>query len=223
MLFARTDPHRDPDKPHRGISAFLVRKERGGFPPGITGTPVRKIGYFGWQTWELSFDDFRVPASALLGEEGKGFYLAVSGLEVGRAHTAARAIGLARAALEDSIAYVTTREQFGRPIGEFQYLRFQIAKMAADIEAARQLMYSVATAIDSGRRCSLEAAMCKLVATEMAERVTSQGIQIHGGAGYTTDFQVERHWRDARLTRIFEGTSEIQMRIISDELLGRIS
>jgi len=222
VLFARTDPHRDAATPHRGISAFLVEKERGVFPPGITGNPVRKIGYFGWQTWELSFDDFRIPASALLGEEGRGFYLAVSGLEVGRAHTAARAIGLARAALEDSIAYVKTREQFGRPIGEFQYLRFQIARMAADIEAARQLMYSVATDIDSGRRCSLEAAMCKLVATEMAERVTSQGIQIHGGAGYTTDFQVERHWRDARLTRIFEGTSEIQMRIISDELLGRV-
>lgn len=221
VLFARTDPVRDPAKPHRGISAFLVEKNRGVFPAGITGNPVRKIGYFGWQTWELSFDDFRLPASALLGEEGRGFYLAVSGLEVGRAHTAARAIGLARAALEDSIAYVATREQFGRPIGEFQYLRFEIARMAADIEAARQLMFSVATDIDSGRRCSLEAAMCKLVATEMAERVTSQGVQIHGGAGYTTDFQVERHWRDARLTRIFEGTSEIQMRIISDELLGR--
>ncbi|MGF0224722.1 acyl-CoA dehydrogenase family protein [Dietzia natronolimnaea] len=221
VLFARTDPVRDPAKPHRGISAFLVEKDRGVFPAGITGNPVRKIGYFGWQTWELSFDDFRLPASALLGGEGRGFYLAVSGLEVGRAHTAARAIGLARAALEDSIAYVATREQFGRPIGEFQYLRFEIARMAADIEAARQLMFSVATAIDSGRRCSLEAAMCKLVATEMAERVTSQGVQIHGGAGYTTDFQVERHWRDARLTRIFEGTSEIQMRIISDELLGR--
>lgn len=221
VLFARTDPVRDPAKPHRGISAFLVEKNRGVFPAGITGNPVRKIGYFGWQTWELSFDDFRLPASALLGGEGRGFYLAVSGLEVGRAHTAARAIGLARAALEDSIAYVATREQFGRPIGEFQYLRFEIARMAADIEAARQLMFSVATAIDSGRRCSLEAAMCKLVATEMAERVTSQGVQIHGGAGYTTDFQVERHWRDARLTRIFEGTSEIQMRIISDELLGR--
>ena len=221
VLFARTDPVRDPAKPHRGISAFLVEKDRGVFPAGITGNPVRKIGYFGWQTWELSFDDFRLPASALLGGEGRGFYLAVSGLEVGRAHTAARAIGLARAALEDSIAYVATREQFGRPIGEFQYLRFEIARMAADIEAARQLMFSVATAIASGRRCSLEAAMCKLVATEMAERVTSQGVQIHGGAGYTTDFQVERHWRDARLTRIFEGTSEIQMRIISDELLGR--
>jgi butyryl-CoA dehydrogenase len=223
VLFARTDPDRDPDKPHRGISTFLVEKERGSFPSGISGNPVRKIGYFGWQTWELSFDDVRIPADALLGEEGKGFYMVVSGLEVGRAHTAARAIGLARAALEDSIAYVATREQFGQPIGQFQYLRFEIAKMAADIEAARQLMYSVATAIDSGRRCSLEAAMCKLVATEMAERVTSQGVQIHGGAGYTTDFQVERHWRDARLTRIFEGTSEIQMRIISDELLGRSS
>jgi alkylation response protein AidB-like acyl-CoA dehydrogenase len=222
VLFARTDPEKDPAKPHRGISTFLVEKERGAFPAGITGNPVRKIGYFGWQTWELSFDDFRLPASALLGEEGKGFYMAVSGLEVGRAHTAARAIGLARAALEDSIAYVRTREQFGRPIGEFQYLRFQIAKMAADIEAARQLMYSVATDIDSGRRCSLEAAMCKLVATEMAERVTSMGIQLHGGAGYTTDFQVERHWRDARLTKIFEGTSEVQMRIISDELLGKL-
>ncbi|MVZ89071.1 acyl-CoA dehydrogenase [Microbacter sp. ANSKLAB05] len=221
VLFARTEPTRDPAKPHRGISTFLVEKERGGLPPGITGNPVRKIGYFGWQTWELSFDGFRLPADALLGEEGKGFYMAVSGLEVGRAHTAARAIGLARAALEDSIAYMHAREQFGRPIADFQYLRFEIAKMAADIEAARQLMYSVATDIDSGRRCSLEAAMCKLVATETAERVTSQGVQIHGGAGYTTDFQVERHWRDARLTRIFEGTSEIQMRIISDELLGR--
>ncbi|MCK8614086.1 acyl-CoA dehydrogenase family protein [Gordonia sp. C13] len=221
VLFARTDPNKDPAKPHRGISAFLVEKERGEFPEGISGTKVRKIGYFGWNTWELSFDNFRIPADRMLGEEGKGFYLAVSGLEVGRAHTAARAIGLARAALEDSIAYMHTRKQFGHELADFQHLRFKIAKMAADIEAARQLMYSVATDIDTGRRCSLEASMCKLVATEMAERVTSEAVQIHGGAGYTTDFQVERHWRDARLTRIFEGTSEIQMRIISDELLGR--
>ncbi|NLU64024.1 acyl-CoA dehydrogenase [Rhodococcus sp. HNM0563] len=221
VLFARTDPNKDPAKPHRGISAFLIEKERGGFPDGISGTKVRKIGYFGWSTWELAFDNYRIPAGRMLGEEGKGFYLAVSGLEVGRAHTAARAIGLARAALEDSIEYMHTRRQFGRPIGDFQHLRFKIAKMAADIEAARQLMYSVATDIDSGRRCSLEASMCKLVATEMAEQVTSEAVQIHGGAGYTTDFQVERHWRDARLTKIFEGTSEIQMRIISDELLGR--
>ncbi len=221
VLFARTDPNKDPAKPHRGISAFLIEKDRGSFPDGISGNKVRKIGYFGWSTWELAFDNFRVPADKMLGEEGKGFYLAVSGLEVGRAHTAARAIGLARAALEDSIEYVHTRRQFGKPIGDFQHLRFKIAKMAADIEAARQLMYSVATDIDTGRRCSLEASMAKLIATEMAEQVTSEAVQIHGGAGYTTDFQVERHWRDARLTRIFEGTSEIQMRIISDELLGR--
>ncbi|PBC48461.1 acyl-CoA dehydrogenase [Rhodococcus sp. ACS1] len=221
VLFARTDPNKDPAKPHRGISAFLIDKQRGGFPEGISGTKIRKIGYFGWSTWELSFDGFRVPASAMLGEEGKGFYLAVSGLEVGRAHTAARAIGLARGALEDSIAYLHTRRQFGHELADFQHLRFKIATMAADIEAARQLMYAVATDIDTGRRCSLEASMCKLVATEMAERVTSEAVQIHGGAGYTTDFQVERHWRDARLTKIFEGTSEIQMRIISDELLGR--
>ncbi|MFC9514830.1 acyl-CoA dehydrogenase family protein [Prescottella equi] len=223
VLFARTDPNKDPAKPHRGISAFLIEKERGSFPAGISGNKVRKIGYFGWSTWELAFDNFRVSADDMLGKEGEGFYLAVSGLEVGRAHTAARAIGLARAALEDSIEYVHTRRQFGKPIGDFQHLRFKIAKMAADIEAARQLMYSVATDIDTGQRCSLEASMAKLVATEMAERVTSEAVQIHGGAGYTTDFQVERHWRDARLTKIFEGTSEIQMRIISDELLGRAS
>lgn len=223
VLFARTDPHKDPDKPHRGISAFLVEKERGSFPEGVTGTKVRKIGYHGWHTWELSFDDLRLPPDALLGEEGRGFYLAVSGLEVGRAHTAARAIGLARAALEDSIAYVREREQFGRPIGEFQAIRFKIAHMAAEIEAARQLMYHVATELDSGRRCSLEASMVKYVASEMAERVTSEAMQIHGGAGYTTDFAVERHWRDARLTKIFEGTSEIQLRVISDELLGKAS
>ncbi|WP_207843658.1 acyl-CoA dehydrogenase family protein [Williamsia soli] len=221
VLFARTDPVKDPAKPHRGISAFLIDKQRNDFPAGISGTKIRKIGYFGWNTWELAFDDFRIPKDRMLGEEGKGFYLAVSGLEVGRAHTAARAIGLARGALEDSIAYMHARRQFGHPLADFQYLRFKIAKMAADIEAARQLMYSVATDIDTGRRCSLEASMCKLVATEMAEQVTSEAVQIHGGAGYTTDFQVERYWRDARLTKIFEGTSEIQMRIISDELLGR--
>ncbi|KIQ17560.1 acyl-CoA dehydrogenase family protein [Rhodococcus sp. MEB064] len=221
VLFARTDPRVDPAAPHRGISAFLIDKERGSFPAGIRGTAARTIGYFGWKTWELAFDEFRVPAPNMLGEEGRGFYLAVSGLEVGRVHTAARAIGLARAGLEDSIAYMHTRRQFGHPLADFQHLRFKIATMAADIEAARQLMYSVATDIDTGRRCSLEASMCKLVATEMAERVTSEAVQIHGGAGYTTDYQVERHWRDARLTKIFEGTSEIQMRIISDELLGR--
>jgi len=220
-LFARTDPNVDPERRHLGISAFLIEKERGTLPEGINGTPVRKIGYFGWKTWELSFDDFRLPGDALLGEEGRAFYTAMGGLEVARAHTAARAIGLARGALEDSIVYAHEREQFGQPIGDFQAIRFMIAEMATQIEAARQLMYHVATEIDGGRRCDIEASMVKLFASEMAERVTSDGLQIHGGAGYTTDFAVERYWRDARLTKIFEGTSQIQMRVISDALLGR--
>ena len=219
ILFARTST--DEDKRHRGISAFLVEKNRGEFPEGMSGTAVKKIGYFGWKTWDLNFDDFHLPADALLGEEDRGFYQAVSGLEVGRAHTAARSIGLAQAALEDSIAYLKQRVQFGHPLADFQHLRFKVADMAAQIEASRALMYHVCTQIDSGARCDKEAAMVKYLAAEMAEKVTSEAVQIHGGAGYTKDFAVERHWRDARLTKIFEGSSEIQMRIISDELLGR--
>jgi butyryl-CoA dehydrogenase len=221
-IFARTDPTVDPARRHAGISAFLVEKERGTLPEGISGNPVRKIGYRGWKTWDLSFDDFFVPEDAMLGQEGRGFYAAMSFLEVARAHTAARAIGLARGALEDSIAYAQQRVQFNQPIGNYQAIRFKIASMATEIEAARQLMYSVCADIDSGRRCDTEASMAKLFASEMAERVTSEGLQIHGGAGYTTDFAVERHWRDARLTKIFEGTSEIQHRIISDSLLGKV-
>lgn len=143
-------------------------------------------------------------------------------LEVARAHTAARSIGLARGALEDAIAYAQERMQFDQPIGHFQAIRFKIADMATEIEAARQLMYYVCTEIDSGRRCDKESSMVKLYAAEMSERVTSESLQIHGGAGYTTDFPVQRYWRDARLTKIFEGTSEIQKRIISDRLMGAV-
>jgi len=222
-IMARTSPEVDPKRRHAGISAFLVEKERGTLPEGVTGNPVRKVGYRGWKTWDLSFDDFFVPEESLLGEEGRGFYQVMGVLELARAHTAARSIGLARGALEDSIAYAKQRVQFNEPIANFQAIRFKIASMATDIEAARQLMYSVCDAIDSGRRCDLEASMVKLFASEMSERVTSEGLQIHGGAGYTTDFAVERHWRDARLTKIFEGTSEIQQRIISDTLLGKVT
>lgn len=221
ILFARTSVDPDPTKRHRGISTFLIEKPRGTFPEGLTGTAAKKIGYFGWKTWDLNFDGLRLPAEALLGEEGRGFYQAVSGLEVGRAHTAARSIGLAQAALEDSIAYLGQREQFNHKLADFQHLRFKVADMAAQIEACRALLRQVCTDIDSGRRCDKEAAMVKYLAAEMSEKVTSEAVQIHGGAGYTKDFAVERHWRDARLTKIFEGSSEIQMRIISDELLGR--
>ena len=130
-------------------------------------------------------------------------------------------LGLAQGALEDALEYAAERKQFGRPIAQFQDLRFKIARMATDIEAARQLLYSVCDRIDLGERCDKEAAMVKYFASEMAERVTSDALQILGGAGYTKLHAVERHWRDARLTKIFEGTSEIQLRIISDNLLGK--
>jgi alkylation response protein AidB-like acyl-CoA dehydrogenase len=201
---------------------FIIPKERGELPPGVNGSPIPKIGYFGWKTWELAFDNCRVPAENLIGEEGKAFYYATAGLEVPRAHTAARSIGLARGGLEDAIAYAKERVQFGSPIGEFQAIRFKIGQMATEIEAARQLMYHVCDAIDTGKRCDIEASMVKLFASEMSERVTSEAIQILGGAGYTKLHAVERHWRDARLTKIFEGTSEIQLRIISDHLLGKV-
>jgi len=211
----------DPSARHRGTAMFFFEKERGAFPPGVQATLINKIGYHGWRTWELHFDDFRVPATARLGDERtEGFKSAAGFLEAARAHTAARATGLARGALEDSIDYAGKRVQFGQPIGKFQAIRFKIAEMAAEIEAARQLTYFCCDAIDSGRRCDREAAMAKWFASEMAERVTSQALQIHGGVGYTTDLPIERYWRDARLTRIFEGTSEIQLRIISDRLLG---
>jgi len=217
LVLARTSEP-DPNARHRGISAFVVEKPRGELPRGTRGSPIPKIGYHGWKTWELAFDGCRVPAGNLIGVEGKGFYQATEGLEVARAHTAARSIGLARGALEDAIAWSRQRVQFGQPISEFQFTRFRVADMAAKIEACRQLMYHVCTLIDTGKRCDMEAGMVKYLAAEMAERVTSDALQIHGGAGYTTHCAVERYWRDARLTKIFEGTSEIQLRIISDHL-----
>lgn len=224
VVVARTTPY-DPDNRRSGIRQFVVHKEPNAFPEGLTGNPIRKIGYHGWNTFELSFSDVFVPDDCLLGHEREersaeeGFRRTTKGMIRPRIHTAARSIGLARGALEDSIAYVQQREQFGRPIGDFQAIRFKIATMASEIEACRALMYEVAANSDAGEPAEMPAAMVKYLASEMSERVTSEGIQIHGGAGYTTDFPVERYWRDARLTKIFEGTSEIMQRLISDNLL----
>jgi alkylation response protein AidB-like acyl-CoA dehydrogenase len=230
VVVARTKPY-DPAHRHSGIRQLAVHKEPDTFPAGVSGNPIRKIGYHGWHTWDLSFDECFVPDDALLGGDERdtrdadsrdpdaGFKRTARGMTVPRIHTAARAIGLARGALEDSIAYVQQRRQFDRPIGDFQAIRFKIANMAAEIEACRALMYQVSDDADHGDDVDLKAAMVKYLASEMAERVTSEGIQIHGGAGYTTDFPLERYWRDARLTKIFEGTSEIMQRIISDSLL----
>jgi alkylation response protein AidB-like acyl-CoA dehydrogenase len=232
MLLARTADPAPGENRSRGLESFLIEKERDRFPEGLTGTPIDKIGYYGITTFHLVFDGLRVPADALLGARasdsahtprgaGRAFNATMHGLNVARIHTAARAIGLARGALEDSLAYAAARVQFGRPIGAFQAIRFKLADMATQIEAARALMYQVAQRCDGGENIEKEAAMAKLFATEMAERVTSDAIQVHGGNGYTTERQVERYWRDARLTTIFEGTSEIQRVIISDRLLGR--
>ena len=212
----------DPDLPKwAGLTSIMVEKDPGSFPTGLSGAPIPKIGYFGWKTYELAFDGLRVPAEPVGVAEGKAFKAIAQGLEGARAHTAARSIGLAQGAYEDAVDYAKDRVQFGEPIANFQAIRFKIASMATEIEAARQLMYHVCHEIDSGRRCDKEAAMVKYHAAEMSERVTSEALQILGGAGYTTHFAVERHWRDARLTKIFEGSSEIQQRIIADSILGR--
>jgi alkylation response protein AidB-like acyl-CoA dehydrogenase len=218
LVFARTD---DPPEgsPHRGISAFLVEKARESFPDGVTGTPIDKIGYHGLTTWSLTFDGLELPADALMGDRGEAFYGIMAGLDRKRVYTAARAVGLGRGALEDALAYATDREQFDRELADFQAIRFLLADMATQVEAARALTLRAAQAIDSGERVDREAAMAKLFATEVAERVTRDGMQIHGGNGYTTAFPAQRYWRDARLTTIFEGTSEIQRRIIADRLL----
>jgi len=221
VVFARTQSAGESGRSYKGISAFLVEKPRGELPKGCAGSAIPKIGYYGWNTFELSFDNCRIPSASLIGAEGKGFAIMANTLETARAHTAARAIGLAQGALDCAVQYSQDREQFGQPIAQFQDLRFKVARMASQIEAARQLMYSVCDKIDQGGRCDKEASMAKWVATEMSERVCSDALQILGGAGYTTDFPVERYWRDARLTKIFEGTSEIQLRIISDHIFGK--
>ncbi len=222
QLLARTAGTDDPNL--KGLRNFIIEKARGSLPEGCSGAPIPKIGYFGWNTFELAFDGCRIPKENIItGGAGDGFRNTVHWLNVARAHTAARSIGLARGALEDATAYAQERVQFGVPIADFQETRFKLARMASEVEAARQLMYHAATLMDNGQRADKEAAMVKWLASEMAERVTSDALQILGGAGYTKLHAVERHWRDARLTKIFEGTSEIQLRIISDRLLGRPS
>jgi alkylation response protein AidB-like acyl-CoA dehydrogenase len=213
-----------PDAPKGRAGTFYVsvEKPKGELPKGCAGAPIPKIGYFGWKTWDLHFDNVRAPVQ--LAESGASAGQVESNafaLGLARAHTAARSIGLAQAALEHAMGYAKERVQFGQPISDFQAIRFKIASMATEIEAARQLMYYVCTEIDAGRGGRVETSMVKLFASEMSERVTSEALQILGGAGYTTLHPVERYWRDARLTKIFEGTSEIQHRIIADDLLGK--
>jgi alkylation response protein AidB-like acyl-CoA dehydrogenase len=212
----------DPTKGNKGGTVLVsVEKPKGELPNNVTGAPIPKIGYFGWKTWELRFEGTRAPVQKHIEIDGRGFQATTTMLATARAHTAARSIGLAQAALDHASGYAKERIQFGRPISDFQAIRFKIATMATEIEAARQLMYYCCAQIDSVQPAALETSMVKYFASEMSERVTSEALQILGGAGYTTLHPVERYWRDARLTKIFEGTSEIQQRIISDILLGK--
>ena len=214
----------DPAAPEgrAGTVSVAVEKPKGQLPEGVTGSPIPKIGYFGWKTWELRFEGVRAPVAVIPDRApGRAFQATAAGLGVARAHTAARSIGLAQAALDHASDYARERIQFGRPISDFQAIRFKIATMATEIEAARQLMYHTCALLDAGHPSPKETSMVKYFASEMAERVTSEALQILGGAGYTTLHPIERYWRDARLTKIFEGTSEIQQRIISDQLLGK--
>ncbi len=212
IVFATVDPARK----HKGITAFIVPADRPGY---ARGTHEYKLGVNASGTTELSFQDLRLPERLRLGEEGEGFKVAMSTLDGGRIGIAAQAVGIAQAAFEEALAYAQERHQFGRPIADFQAIQFYLADMATEIDAARLLTWKAAWAKDGQRRYTLEAAQAKLFASEMAQRVTNKALQIHGGYGYTKEYNVERYFRDARITEIYEGTSEIQKMVIADQVL----
>jgi hypothetical protein len=195
----------------RGISAFIVPTSAPGY---VVSRVEEKLGQHASDTAQITFDECRVPADALLGGEGEGYRIALSNLEGGRIGIAAQAVGMARAAFEAAVAYARQRESFGRPIIEHQAVNFRLADMATSIEVARQMVLHAATLRDAGRPCLKEASMAKLFASEMAERVCSDAIQIHGGYGYVADFPVERIYRDVRVCQIYEGASDIQRLVI---------
>jgi alkylation response protein AidB-like acyl-CoA dehydrogenase len=200
----------------KGISAFIV--ETG--TPGYTVARVEdKLGQRASDTAQIVFEDCAVPAGNLLGAEGAGYRIALANLEAGRIGIAAQAVGMARAALEHALAYARERVAFGKPIAEHQAVNFRLADMAVQVEAARQLVWHAASLRDAGEPCLKEASMAKLFATEMAERVCSDAIQVHGGYGYVADFPVERIYRDVRVCQIYEGTSDIQRMVIGRALL----
>ena len=201
---------------HKGLSAFIVKK---GIPGFIVGDLEDKMGLKASDTTDLIFENCKVSAKDLLGNEGDGFAIAMAGLDSGRIGIAAQSVGVAQAALDAAVKYAKKREQFGQTISKFQGLRWMIADMATEIEAARQLMFSAASMKDRGENYTAQASMAKLFASEMVNRITSQAIQIHGGYGFTKDYPVERFYRDARVFTIYEGTSQIQRVVISNHVL----
>jgi alkylation response protein AidB-like acyl-CoA dehydrogenase len=212
IVFAVTDP----ELGKRGISAFLVPTDVPGF---IVGKPEHKLGIRASDTCAITFHNCKIPADALLGARGKGLGIALSNLEGGRIGIAAQAVGIARAAFEKAVTYAATRKQFNQPIAQFGSIANMLADMHTSIRAARLLTLEAARLRSAGEPCLSEACQAKLYASEMAERVCSHAIQIHGGYGYLEDYDVERHYRDARITQIYEGTSEIQRMVIARTLV----
>jgi alkylation response protein AidB-like acyl-CoA dehydrogenase len=215
-LLCKTDPKATPR--HKGISILLV--EHG---PGLTvSRDLPKLGYKGVESCELSFDGYRVPRSAILGgQAGKGFSQMMKGLETGRIQVASRALGVATAALDDALAYAQQRESFGQPIWKHQSVGNYLADMATKLTAARQLTRYAAERYDSGERCDMEAGMAKLFASEVAMEIALNAVRIHGGYGYSTEYDVERYFRDAPLMIVGEGTNEIQRNVIAGQLVAR--
>ena len=213
IVFARTDKAGGKN----GISAFIVETNTPGF---VVARVEEKLGQRASDTAQIAFEDCAVPAANLLGREGAGYRIALANLEGGRIGIAAQAVGMARAALEAAIAYARERQAFGKPIIEHQAVNFRLADMATKIDVARQMVWHAAALRDAGEPCLKEASMAKLFASEMAEQVASDAIQIHGGYGYVTDFPVERIYRDVRVCQIYEGTSDIQRLVIGRALAG---
>jgi alkylation response protein AidB-like acyl-CoA dehydrogenase len=206
----------DPNLKHQGISAFLVPKDTPGM---IVGDLEDKMGLCASDTADLIFDNCRVPAENILGAEGDGFKISMRALDGGRIGIAAQSVGVAQAAFDAAVRYAKEREQFGQKISKFQGLRWVIADMATEIEAARQFMFSAAAMKDRGENYTVQASMAKLFASEMVNRVTAKALQMHGGYGFVKDYPVERYYRDARVFTIYEGTSEIQRVVISNSIL----
>jgi short-chain 2-methylacyl-CoA dehydrogenase len=214
LLFATVNP----EAGYRGITAFLIERD---FPGFAVGKKEDKLGIRASSTCELILDDCRVPRANVIGEVGQGYKIAIETLNQGRIGIGAQMAGLAKAALDHAIAYARQRKQFGKPIGEFQAVQLELAEMAVDVEAARLMVYNAARLKDAGHSYLMEAAMCKYFASQVAERVASRAIEVLGGVGFTKDYPVEKLYRDAKIGRIYEGTSNMQRLTIAKQLLAK--
>jgi short-chain 2-methylacyl-CoA dehydrogenase len=214
LLFANANPAAG----YKGVTAFLIERE---FPGFQVGKKEDKLGLRASSTCELILDNCRVPRENVMGEVGQGYKIAIETLNEGRIAIGAQMIGLARGALEHATAYARERKQFGKAIGEFQGVQFDLAKMATEVEAARLLVYNAARLRDAGLPFLAEAAMAKYYSSEVAEKTASKAIEVHGGVGITKDYPVEKLYRDAKIGRIYEGTSNIQLLTIAKKLLGK--